>query len=54
MRCIKRNGDVVAFDPQRIINAMRKAFNAEGVRVDDTTLQMLETQVEGDFQNRVK
>ena len=54
MRCIKRNGDIVAFDPQRIINAMRKAFNAEGVRVDDSTLQMLESQVEGDFQNRVK
>jgi ribonucleoside-triphosphate reductase len=54
MKCIKRNGDIVDFDKNKITDAMRKAFNAEHLPVSDSTLDMLEAQVEGHFQGKVK
>lgn len=37
----KRNGEVVPFDAQKMLVAMRKAFAAESVSVDDATLQQM-------------
>lgn len=41
----KRNGKVVPFDQVKIIDAMRKAFAAESVSVDDATLQQMSDRV---------
>ena len=38
---IKRNGTVVAFDPAKIAIVMKKAFVAEQVLVDDSTLEQM-------------
>lgn len=37
----KRNGEVVPFDPQKMLVAMKKAFAAESVSVDEATLQQM-------------
>ena len=41
----KRNGEVVAFDPNKMKIAMRKAFASENVTTDDTTLQQMTDRV---------
>ena len=41
----KRNGMVVPFDPTKIVVVMKKAFAAEGVSVDDITLEQMASRV---------
>ena len=41
----KRNGDVVSFVPEKITVAMKKAFIAEGVAVDDVVLAQMTDRV---------
>lgn len=41
----KRNGTEVPFDPFKIVRVMKKAFAAEGVAVDDITLQQMTDRV---------
>jgi ribonucleoside-diphosphate reductase alpha chain len=41
----KRNGDVVSFAPEKITVAMKKAFSAEGVAVDDAVLSQMTDRV---------
>lgn len=41
----KRNGDVVSFDPAKIMTAMRKAFAAENVSVDESILTQMTDRV---------
>lgn len=42
---IKRNGTKVAFDPNKIIIVMKKAFAAEQIAVDDETLKQMTDRV---------
>ena len=37
----KRNGDIAPFDREKIPTAMKKAFAAEGVAVDDSALEQM-------------
>lgn len=41
----KRNGDIVPFDQSKILTAMKKAFSAEGVPVDDDVLVQMTDRV---------
>lgn len=42
---IKRNGTAVSFDPTKIVRVMKKAFAAEGITVDDSTLEQMTDRV---------
>ncbi len=42
---LKRNGTEVSFDPTKIVRAMKKAFAAENVPIDDSTLQQMADRV---------
>ena len=42
---IKRNGTAVSFDPTKIVRVMKKAFAAEGIAVDDSTLEQMTDRV---------
>ncbi len=41
----KRNGDIVPFDRQKIFTAMKKAFAAENVSIDDITIEQMTDRV---------
>lgn len=48
---VKRNGTTVPFDPSKIVVVMKKAFAAEGVAVDDATLQQMTDRVIANLTN---
>ena len=50
----KRNGNLVAFDAGKIINAIRKAFDATGTDYTEEVLTLIALQVTSDFQNKIK
>ena len=50
----KRNGNLVAFSAEKIINAIRKAFDATGTDYTDEVLSMLALQVTSSFQSKIQ
>ena len=53
-RVVKRDRRIVDFDLQRIITAMKKAFNATETQYTDTVVDFLALKVTSDFQNKIK
>lgn len=50
---VKRDGRVVDFTIERIVNAMKKAFDASEVQYTDDTIDFLALKVTSDFQSKI-
>ena len=50
----KRNGNLVAFSLEKIISAIRRAFEATGTEYTDDVLNMLALQVTSGFQSKIQ
>ena len=53
-RVSKRDGKVVDFDIRKIIDAIRKAFEATGVSYNENVLDFIALKVTSDFQEKIK
>ena len=49
----KRSGKKVDFEIEKIKKAIKKAFDAEGVAIDDNVLDFIALKVTSDFQNKI-
>ena len=54
LNVIKRNGEIAAFDLNKISDAIRKAFDATDMRYTNDIVDLLSLRVTADFQDKVK
>ena len=53
-RVLKRDKQIIAFDISKITGAIKKAFDAEKVNYEDSTINLLALSVTADFQNKIR
>lgn len=51
---VKRDGQTLPFQIEKISNAMKKAFDAEGVLIDDSVLELLSLRVVAEISSHLK
>lgn len=54
LKVVKRSGDLVDMNINKIVNALSRAFTATGVAIDQGSIEMLSLKVVANFQKEVK